>query len=251
VAGVRIVLVRPEHPGNVGAAARVVRNTGLEGLSLVAPGDWRTLECWRTAWNAQDVLEQARVFPDLAAALEGAALVVAFSGRRGDGVPALDVREAAARVAALPEGEAARLVFGPEASGLTLSEMALCGVRAFIPSHPGQPSLNVSQAAMIAGYEVMRARRRTPAATGPHPAGWDEKARLLELLREGLRGVGALPPHDPEAHWEEWTALVQRLDLTRREVHLLEHVARKMARRGSDQQSAISDQPGSRDRGRG
>jgi len=62
------VLVRPEVPANVGAAARTIRNTGLEGLSLVAPGDWRTVECWRTAWGAHDVLEQAHVFDDLGAA---------------------------------------------------------------------------------------------------------------------------------------------------------------------------------------
>jgi TrmH family RNA methyltransferase len=239
---VRIVLVRPEHSGNVGAVARVVRNCGLEGLDLVAPGDWRTLECWRTAWKAQDVLEQARVFPELAGALEGAALVVGFSGRRGDAVPAVDVREAAMQVASVGEQRAA-LVFGPEASGLTLAEMACCGVRAFIPSHPAQPSLNVSQAAMIAGYEVMRAARRTPAALGPQRASWDDKQHLLALLADGLRALHALPPRDATAQLEEWTALVQRLDLTRREVALLEHVARKMALRG-DRQSAISDPSG-------
>jgi TrmH family RNA methyltransferase len=217
----------------VGAAARVVRNTGLEGLDLVAPGDWRTLECWRTAWNAQDVLEQARVFDDLGSALQGSVLAAAFSGRRGDAVPALDVRELAAQVAALPRQDGVRLVFGPEASGLTLSEMALCGVRAFIPSHPAQPSLNVAQAAMVAAYEVLRATRRTPAATGPQRAAHDEKQRLLGLLRDGLEAVGALPPHDAEAHLEEWTALVHRLDLTRRELAILEHMARKMARYGA------------------
>jgi tRNA/rRNA methyltransferase len=233
--------VRPEHPANVGAAARVVRNTGLEGLDLVAPGDWRTLECWRTAWNAQDVLEQARVFDDLRSALEGSVLVAAFSGRRGDAVPALDVRELAAQVAALPREDGVRLVFGPEASGLTLSEMALCGVRAFIPSHPAQPSLNVAQAAMVAAYEVLRATRRTPAATGPQRAAYDEKQRLLGLLREGLEAVGALPPHDAQAHLEEWTALVHRLDLTRRELAILEHMARKMARHGAHRAPAGQD----------
>jgi len=247
----RIVLVRPEHPANVGAAARVVRNTGLEGLDLVAPGDWRTLECWRTAWSAQDVLEQARVFADLSSALEGAVLAVAFSGRRGDGVPALDVREAARQVAALPPEDDVRLVFGPEGPGLMLSEMALCGVRAFIPSDPGQPSLNVSHAAMVAGYELLRAARLTPAGTGPQRASWDEKQRLLDLLRAGLRAVGALPPRDAGAQLEEWTALVQRLDLTRREVHLLEHMARKMARDGSSRQSALGSQLRHRERPEG
>ena len=56
--GVRVVLVRPESPANVGAAARAVRNTGLHGLDLVEPGDWRTVECWRTAWGAHEVLER-------------------------------------------------------------------------------------------------------------------------------------------------------------------------------------------------
>ena len=51
---VRIVLVRPETPANIGAVARSIGNTDLDGLDLVAPGDWRTLECWRTAWGAHD-----------------------------------------------------------------------------------------------------------------------------------------------------------------------------------------------------
>src|SRR5262249_42395368 len=94
-----VVLVRPESPANVGAVARVVRNTGLDGLRLVAPGDWRTVECWRTAWGSQDVLERAEVFPDLGSAVADAHQVLAFSGRRDRGVPFLDVREAAARAA--------------------------------------------------------------------------------------------------------------------------------------------------------
>lgn len=167
--GIRVVLVRPEQAGNVGAAARAVRNAGLEGLDLVAPGEWRTVECWRMAWGAQEVLEGARVFADLPRALDGAALTAAFSGRRGDAVPARDVREVAEEAASLG-GQHVRLVFGPEASGLTLAEMAACGTRAFIPSDPAQPSLNVAQAVMVAGYEVYRATRSVPAATGPERA---------------------------------------------------------------------------------
>lgn len=227
---VRVVLVRAEHPGNVGAAARVVRNMGLTGLDLVAPGDWRTLECWRSAWGAHDVLEQARVFEALPAALDGAGLTVAFSGRRGDGVPARDVREVAREAAALPDEECASFVFGPEASGLTLAEMAACGQRAFIPSDPVQPSLNLSHAVMVAAYEVFRARHAAAAETGPRRATWDEKAGVLALLRTGLPAVGALPPDRPEQAFEEWIRLVQRLDLTRPELHLLEHLARRLAR---------------------
>src|SRR5207237_7248332 len=115
---IHVVLVRPESPANVGAVARVVRNTGLDGLRLVAPGDWRTVECWRTAWGSQDVLEAACVYDDVPAAIADAQTAVAFSGRRDKGVALLDVREAAAEVAARG-GETACLVFGPETAGLT------------------------------------------------------------------------------------------------------------------------------------
>jgi tRNA/rRNA methyltransferase len=226
---VRVVLVRPVHPGNVGAVARVVRNMGLAGLDLVEPGDWRTLECWRAAWGAHEVLEQARVFDGLPDALAGAALTVAFSGRRGDGVPARDVRESAQEAAALEGEERVSFVFGPEPSGLTLAEMAACGQRAFIPCDPAQSSLNLSHAVMVGAYEVFRARRTPPAETGPQRATWDEKAGLLALLRAGLPEVGALPPDRPETVFEEWTRLIQRLDLTREEVHLLAHMARRLA----------------------
>jgi len=225
---VRVVLVRPESSTNVGATARIVRNAGLDAMALVSPGDWRDVECWRTAWGAHDVLERAHVFADLAAAVSGCAYVAAFTGRRDRGVPSLDVRDMAADVAGLPADQEAALVFGPETAGLKLAELALCGRRVRIPAHPDQPSLNLSHAVMVAGYEVFRARLRPE--TGPRRATHEEKERMIGLLRDGMRSLHALPP-DGGGGFDEWRALFQRADLTSREVRMLEHMARKMARR--------------------
>ena len=226
---VRVVLVRPETPANVGAAARAIRNTGLHALVLVAPGDWRTVECWRTAWGAQDVLEQAVVSPDLGHALADAGYTAAFSGRGVRGGTVQDVRDMAAEVAALAPEEGAALVFGPETTGLTQAEMALCGRVVRIPTDPGQPSLNLSHAVMIAGYELLRAARR-PAAS-PRRATHAEKEAMLALLFEGLRGIEALPRHQAEERFVDWRAMFERADLTPKEIRLLEHMARKMAGR--------------------
>jgi TrmH family RNA methyltransferase len=226
LARVEVVLVRPESPANVGAVARAVRNAGLRGLVIVDPGDWRTVECWRTAWGAHDVLEQARVAPDLPSALAEAGYVAALSGRRGAGAPVLDVREMAAEVAGLGADEAAALVFGPETAGLGDADLARCGRRVFIPADPAQPSLNLSHAVMVAAYEVFRARR--PATASARLSTHGEKEAMLALLREGLRAVEALPSLNTEGHFEEWRALFQRADLTAKEVRLLEHMARKM-----------------------
>jgi TrmH family RNA methyltransferase len=228
VARVRIVLVRAASAANVGACARIVRNCGSAGLDLVRPGDWRTVECWRSAWGAQDVLEQARVFDDLAAALAGAGLAVAFSGRRPRQGEAVDVRDAAAEVAALGRDETAALVFGPEASGLSNDELLLCGRAATIPSHPAQPSYNLSHAVAIAAYETHRAARKG-VRERPRRATHDEKERLLLLLREGLRAIRALPERNQERYFAGWRALLQRCELSRKELRRLEHVGRKMA----------------------
>jgi len=226
LARVEVVLVRPESPVNVGAVARVVRNTGLHGLVLVSPGDWRTVECWRTAWGAHDVLEQARVAPDLAASVEGASYVAALSGRRPAGAPVLDVRDMAGEVAQLAADDTAALVFGPETAGLTDDEVARCGRRVLIPADAAQPSLNLSHAVMIAAYEVFRALR--PPAASPRRSTHGEKESMLALLQQGLRAIDALPAANTDGYLEEWRALFQRADLTPKEVRLLEHMARKM-----------------------
>ena len=82
---VHFVLVRPARPENIGAVARVLANTDLDELRLVEPGDWRTVEAFRRAWQAEEVLESARVFPDLAAAVADCRLVAGLSGRGGRG----------------------------------------------------------------------------------------------------------------------------------------------------------------------
>jgi tRNA/rRNA methyltransferase len=233
LARVRVVLVRPETSANVGACARVVRNTGASGLDLVAPGDWRTVDCWRTAWGAHEVLEEARSFDGLAAALGGASIAVALTGRRPSGPPVADVREAAAEIAGLGREETAALVFGPETTGLTNDEIALCGRCATIPSHPAQPSFNLSHAVAIAAYEVLRASRRgggDARARATH----DQKEHLLELLRAGLLAIEALPRTNTEGYFADWRALVQRSDLTAKELKLLEHAARKMRLAGAE-----------------
>ena len=225
---VHVVLVRPDSPANVGAVARIVRNTGLGALRLVAPGDWRTVECWRTAWGSQDVLETAEVFDDLGSAIADATRAFAFSGRRDQGVARLDVRDAAAAIGDASDDERTCLVFGPEDSGLTRDELSLCGHRVLIPAHAGQPSLNLSHAVMVAAYEVFRAG--APSAPAPRRATHEEKDAMLARLREGLLAVGALRRANVDRYFREWRALFSRADLTPKEVQLLEHLARTMSR---------------------
>jgi tRNA C32,U32 (ribose-2'-O)-methylase TrmJ len=83
----------------------------------------------------------------------------------------------------------------------------------------------------IAAYEVFRASSRGGKGPGPR-AKHDQKDALLARLREGLVAIEALPRVNTDGYFADWQRLVQRTDLTAKELKLLEHVARKMAQAG-------------------
>lgn len=237
MARVHLVLVRPRRPENIGAVARVAANTGLAGLRLVAPGDWRTVEAFRMAWQAEEFVEQAREFDSLAEAVADCGYVAGLSGRGGDRIRHLTPRELAGEIAALdPESDAA-VVFGNESSGLSLAERTLCQRQVRIPAAPRQPSLNLAQAAMVAGYEIFLAGGDPVAPTLPR-ARSEVSERALGALRDAMLSVGFLTRQKPEARFVEWRELFGRRGMTEREARLLMAFARRVRNAGRTGQGA-------------
>jgi tRNA/rRNA methyltransferase len=224
MARVRIVLNRPESASNVGAVARVISNTGIAGLDLVQPCDFRTVEAWRMAWRSEDVLEQTRVFESLEAARASAV----YAGREGKKVAPITPRQMAAEVAALDRNAEAAIVFGCESRGLTEEELGLCHRRVRIPSHPRQPSLNLSQAVMVAAYEIFLATSEGSFPESPERAAAGEADLALRAFREALLEIGFLPQDNPESRFVEWRELFGRAGLTPREVRVLLALARRI-----------------------
>jgi TrmH family RNA methyltransferase len=225
---VRVVLNRPESASNVGAVARVISNTGLSGLDLVQPCDFRTVEAWRMAWRSEDVLEQIRVFESLEEARASAVYVAGFAGREGKKVEPITPRQMAQEIASLDESAEAAIVFGCESRGLTEEELGLCQRRVRIPSHASQPSLNLAQAVMVAAYEIFVASHEVPAPGGPPRATSGEAERALGAFREALLEIGFLPADHPESRFVEWRELFGRAGLTPRETRVLLALARRI-----------------------
>jgi tRNA (cytidine32/uridine32-2'-O)-methyltransferase len=124
---VRIVLVNTSHPGNIGAAARALKNMGLYRLYLVEPKDYPADQAvWRAA-NALDVLNNAVVVDDLDTALSGCGLVVGTSAReRRIPWPLMNPRECGVRVWKEAAEHDVAIVFGREDRGLTNEELHKC-----------------------------------------------------------------------------------------------------------------------------
>ena len=152
------VLFRPQSAGNIGAVARALKNMGFDDLRLVAPGPLNNREAVAMAVHADDLLANATVYPDLAAALADCSLAVGTTSRRGGyRSRANPLRAAAAELDALAGTNKIAIVFGREDRGLTNRELKLCHRLMTIPTAPEYPSLNLAQAVMVVAYELMMA----------------------------------------------------------------------------------------------
>ncbi len=155
---VRIVLVEPSHPGNIGAAARAMKTMGFTSLHLVRPARFPDPQAdWRAA-QAVDVVANATVVDSLEDAIGDCAAVLGTSARaRRIPWPRTDLAVAAQQLAEAGAGTPVAILFGREASGLTNAELQRCNQHIVIPSHPGYPSLNLAMAVQVVCYELFKA----------------------------------------------------------------------------------------------
>lgn len=155
LSNIRIVLVNTSHPGNIGAAARAMKNMGLLNLSLVAPRDFPSGVAVGRASSALDVLENAVVTETLAEAIADCSLVIGTSARsRSIPWPMVDPVECAQKlVSEMPKSKVA-LVFGREDRGLSNEELSLCHFHVQIPTNKDYSSLNLASAVMVLSYEI-------------------------------------------------------------------------------------------------
>ena len=159
LSGVRIVLVEPSHPGNIGASARAMKNMGLGELVLVKPFSFPSAQADARAGNARDVLNSAEVVSSIDKALEDSHLIIATSARsRRIPWPNLSPKECANKVVkSFAMGETVSLVFGRESKGLTNDELQKCHFHVNIPTAVAYSSLNLGMAVQVICYEIFQA----------------------------------------------------------------------------------------------
>lgn len=229
LARIVVVLCRPSHPGNIGAAARAMKTMGLSRLRLVAPRTFPHPEADARAAGAVDILSQASVCSSLPEALVGTLKAVALTARGRDlGPTPLGVRPAVAGLmAAAAEGEVA-LVFGNETNGLTNDELLCCQVAVTIPADPAFSSLNLGAAVQVMAYELRMAawEGRPPEALGATPsvsapATLEEVEGFYSHLEAVMTASGFYNPAQPGRLLPKLRRLFGRAALERDEINIL------------------------------
>ena len=223
---IRVVLVSPSHPGNIGAVARAMKNMALEELVLVSPRQFPDPEATARASGAHDVLGAARVVGTLAEALRGCGFVAATTSRERDQYfRVLDVREAAPRIVTEALRAPTAVVFGAERTGLTNEELETAHVLIRIPASDAYASLNLAMAVQVVAYELFRARGVAVPAAAPGAAPLASAAdmqRLFEHLAQVLEQIDFRDRTQSGTHlMARIRRFLQRAELDENEVNIL------------------------------
>ena len=236
-ANIRIILVEPAGPLNVGSVARVMKNMGLHQLILVNPQcDHLGEEARLMAVRAADILENARVVESLPEALVGCTRAIATTG---DDRPIATKREDPAD--ALPwllEAPSA-LIFGREDCGLTNAELNYAQRLIRIPSSDAYTSLNLAQAVAVCCYELYKSLVSCQESVVGSQESENASIPIASATLENLEGyyqkletvllkIGYLHPHTAASRMAKFRHLYNRAYPTVDEVAMLRGTLRQM-----------------------
>jgi TrmH family RNA methyltransferase len=227
---IRIILVRPQSPGNIGSAARAMRNMGLHHLALVAPERFPHPEARMMACGAESLLHQARIYDTLSAAVASCHWLVGTSARRRRyRNPPLTPAALAQKLVTLSQQHHVGILFGPEDAGLTSDELDRCHDLIVIPTVTEATSLNLAQAVMVVCYELMRQQPLLQVQQLPQMASVEEIEAMYAHLRETFAIRGFADMDAVERVVLGLRRVFERTKLELRDVRLLRGIARQLA----------------------
>ncbi len=241
---IRIVLVEPIHPGNIGGAARAMKNMGFDNLYIVNPRVYPDPQAtWRAA-SAIDVLENALVVQTLDEAIGDCQFVVGTSARsRRIPWPILDSRSCAERLYQLSNKEEVGILFGREDRGLTNDQLIRCNLHVQIPTAQKYSSLNLAMAVQIICYEILM-QSQIGCLPKDSAFDWDspfstqeDMQRFFVHLEEMLLDIGFLNPCAPRQLMPRLKRLFNRVRLDEMELNILRGVlseSQKWVRKSRD-----------------
>jgi tRNA/rRNA methyltransferase len=232
--GPAVILVRPQLAVNIGMCARAMANFGLDDLRLVNPRQgWPRTDDYRdvaysAAAGATDLLDAARVFPSVEAAVGDLHVVYATTARERGQMKAVLSPSAAMGLTAAAAGEKRGILFGPERTGLDNDEVAIADSIITFPSSPAYASLNLSQAVLLCGYEWFKGAYgdKPPPSTIPRavspPAQREMLLAFFNYLEDKLDENGFFRPVTKKPGMRRnLRNIFHRMELTQQDVRTL------------------------------
>jgi tRNA/rRNA methyltransferase len=180
-----IILIRPQMGENIGAVARAMGNFGLSELRIVEPRDgWPNAAADAMATGALSILQAAKIFPDVASAMQGITRAYATTARPRD----MEKRVLSPEAAMGEITGRMALVFGPERTGLTNEDLSWCESIITIPTSENS-SLNIAQSMVVLGYAWFCQHGGAMPASEPEEAPLEQYDHLFKQMEIHLEAA--------------------------------------------------------------
>ncbi len=228
----KIVLVGTTHSGNIGATARVMKNMGLEKLTLVGSTDCGpNSEAKSMSSGAYEIVENASFCNSLEDALADTVMSVATSGRLGSKrTSSRTPEELAPEILKMSQLGCVAMVFGRESRGLTNMEFTLCDHHMIIPTDSRFASMNLAQSVAVTAYEIFKAVCRPVGFQVDRFKPVDSKMRedMYEHIESVLLCSGFLNVSNPLRMMREIRRILDSARLDERDAKIIRGVFRKI-----------------------
>jgi tRNA/rRNA methyltransferase len=224
-----VILVEPQLGDNIGATARAMGNFGLSELRLVKPRDgWPNPRAWVAASGADRILDEAKLFDTVEAAIADCTFLLATTARAHDQAkPVVSPEEGATLMAPrIAGGERVAVLFGRERYGLENPEIALADRIVTLPVNPAFASLNLAQAVLVIAYEWFKYITggalpfAMPRKSAPAPR--EQLLAFFAMLERELHRVEFLrPPEKCETMVINLKNIFHRMEPTQQDIQTL------------------------------
>jgi TrmH family RNA methyltransferase len=225
----RVVLVAPRNPLNIGAAARAMSNFGFRHLRVVNSFEPSFREA-RSAVGASEILANAEQFKSVAESVADCTLVVGTTAVRHREIqhPLKRLESGARLIGKRLASSSVALLFGSEKFGLSNEALSHCHWLMRIPTGDENISMNLGQAVAVCLYELVRDTKSARTPEKAELATAVEVERVTTMLLEALRVSGFLSRRRVADADERIRRLVRRLRLPARDAVIWLGILRQM-----------------------
>ena len=153
----KVILVEPNGPINVGSIARLCSNFGVNELRIVSPQcDVFSIEARKMALKGQSYIDNCKIYKNIEQAIFDCDLVLATCGRidLSDDIECESPEEISKWIESFVEINILGILFGREDRGLSNKELLFAHKIFNINTSKNYPSLNLSHAVSIILYEL-------------------------------------------------------------------------------------------------
>jgi len=229
----KIILVEPSGPLNVGSVARLCSNFNVDQLRIVSPKcDIYSLEAKKMALKGINFIEECSIYESIVDSISDCDLVLATCGRIN--YPKKYEQDCLENISNwirnFKEVKNLAIIFGREDRGLTNKELLVAHKVFSVNTHKKFPSMNLSHAVSVVLYELSKIKKNDNIL----------KKKVLDFatskqiedsfieIEKLLIKTGYLLPHTVNAKISKFKQFIHRSETSKHELNILRGIVHQI-----------------------